>query len=57
MTGPYAIYIWGSFGIAAVVMILLALYSWRGRQRDIEELRKLEQLTASGPAQTPVSEE
>ncbi|MFC7048191.1 heme exporter protein CcmD [Emcibacter nanhaiensis] len=46
--GPYAAFVWSSFGIVAAVMILLALQSWLGRQRDIRQLRQLEELMGGG---------
>ena len=45
--GQYAAFIWSSFGIVAAVMFLLAAQSWLGRQRDIRQLRELEELVGS----------
>ncbi|WP_417316702.1 heme exporter protein CcmD [Emcibacter sp.] len=50
MMGQYAAFVWSSFGIAAAVMIVLALQSWFGRQRDIRQLRQLEELVGPGAA-------
>ncbi|WP_321395313.1 heme exporter protein CcmD [Emcibacter sp.] len=49
--GEYGLFVWGSFGIVAAVMLLLALQSWIGRQQDLKQLRRLEELN------TPETEE
>ena len=41
-TGQYAAYIWAAYGSAAVILIGLALASWRGLKTKEAELERAE---------------
>lgn len=43
MMGSYDIYIWPSYILTAVVLVAIAVISWRSKKKDEESLRRLEQ--------------
>ena len=51
--GGYAVFVWPAYGIAAVILILLALLSWRAL---VAERRTLEKLEAKHGRRRPGSE-
>jgi len=49
--GGYAAYVWPAFGFAAVVLLALALQSWRAARRRADELEELRRLVRPGSAE------
>ena len=41
--GGYAVYVWPAYGVAAVVLIALAIMSWRKTKAHEAELRNLQE--------------
>jgi heme exporter protein D len=42
--GGYAAYVWPAYGVAALVLIMLLVHSWRSARRRAAELEQLRHL-------------
>jgi heme exporter protein D len=49
--GGYAAYVWPAFGFAGVVLLALAMQSWRAARRRQDELEQLRRLVRPGAAE------
>jgi heme exporter protein D len=52
--GGYAAYVWPAYAIAALVLIVLLVLSWRSARRRVAELERLSHLTRPARARRAI---
>ena len=58
--GGYGAYVWTAYGITALFLLLLFVWSWFGaqaREAELEQIRKLSRAERQAPSPATASEE
>lgn len=54
--GGYAVYVWSSYGVAAVILLMLLITAWRGARRNEAEVERL-RAAGADPRRRAVADE